>query len=155
MAWSTSSLREATCSFSSLETTAIVRAIVQPYVVDGQARMEMSGEAVVLPPQAALALTMILHELVSNATTYGAFSTPGGRIVIRWEIVASEARTIELEWRETGLSGLRPPKRRGFGAKLIEASARRELNGEVSVDFTPGGVRYSFKFPAPDFEITP
>lgn len=138
---------------TSLE--AIVRAIVQPYVVDGQARMEMSGEAVVLPPKAALALTMILHELVSNATKYGAFSTPGGRIVIRWEIVASEARTIELEWRETGLSGLRPPKRRGFGAKLIEASARRELNGEVSVDFTPGGVRYSFKFPAPDFEITP
>jgi PAS domain S-box-containing protein len=138
--WRTTSLEE------------IVRAIVQPYVADGQARLEMSGETVLLPPKAALAITMILHELVSNATKYGALSTPDGRIFIKWEIAAA-ASGIELEWRETGLSGLQRPTRRGFGTNLIEASARRELNGEVSSEFAAEGVRYCFKFPQSDIQI--
>ena len=138
---------------TSLE--GIVRALVQPYVAEGQARIEMSGETVVLPPKAALAWTMILHELVSNATKYGALSTPDGRIVITWRIVASEPRAIRLEWRESGLSGLRPPTRQGFGAKLIEASVRRELHGTVDAEFGPEGVRYCFTFPEPDGRTAP
>ena len=130
----------------------IVREMVQPYVVAGQARLEMSGEAVVLSPKAALAVTMILHELVSNATKYGALSTPDGRIHIAWAVSASGARMVQLEWRETGLSDLRRPTRRGFGAKLIETSARRELGGEVKAEFAPEGVRYRFNFPKPDLE---
>lgn len=136
---------------TSLE--AIVRAIVQPYVADGQARVETSGETVVLPPKAALAMSMILHELVSNATKYGALSTPSGRISIRWEFAADEPAAIKLEWRETGMSGLPRPVRRGFGSKLIEASVRRELNGEVNSEFDADGVRYSFKFPKPNTPI--
>lgn len=127
----------------------IVRAIVQPYVTEGQARLETNGQGVVLSPKAALAVTMILHELVSNATKYGALSVEGGKILIEWSVSAASPRTVDLEWRETGLSGLQAPARRGFGAKLIEASARRDLAGDVETVFASDGVRYRFKFPEP------
>ncbi|WP_421934325.1 PAS domain S-box protein [Phenylobacterium sp.] len=135
---------------TSLE--AIVREIVEPYVADGQAQMEMSGDAMVLSPKAALAVTMILHELVSNATKYGALSMPSGRINIRWAVSAGSRRRVELEWRETGMIGLQRPTRRGFGAKLIEATASRELGGDVTTEFAPEGVRYRFRFPEPDIQ---
>ena len=127
----------------------MVGEIVEPYVADGQAQMEMSGDAMVLSPKAALAVTMILHELVSNATKYGALSTADGKIAIEWSVSAASPRTIGLEWRETGLSGLQTPTRRGFGAKLIEATAQRDLGGEVEIEFAAEGVCYRFEFPEP------
>ncbi|WP_332771498.1 sensor histidine kinase [Phenylobacterium sp.] len=135
--WRTTSLEE------------IVREIVQPYVAEGQARLETNGHGVVLSPKAALAVTMILHELVSNATKYGALSTADGKIAIEWSVSAASPRTIGLEWRETGLRGLQTPTRRGFGAKLIEATAQRDLGGEVEIEFAAEGVCYRFEFPEP------
>lgn len=125
----------------------IVRSIVQPYAAEDQPQIEMRGDEVVLPPKAALALTMILHELLSNAIKHGALASPQGRIRITWEIEASPSRKVRLEWREAGLEGVLCPTRRGFGTKLIEASTRRELSGDVSVTFTPSGVHYRFAFP--------
>lgn len=134
----------------------IVRAILQPYLAEADAQIEMSGAPVVLPPKAALALTMILHELLSNATRHGALTTLRGRIYISWSVAADPpARRIRLEWRETGLTDLARPTRRGFGTRLIEASARRELAGDVEVTFAPDGVRYRFEFPQPDAGSAP
>lgn len=141
--WRTTSLEE------------IVREIVQPYVTEGQAQVEMGGETVVLSPKAALAVTMILHELVSNATKYGALSAPEGRIHIGWTVSGADRRIVRLEWRESGLKDLQRPTRRGFGSKLIEASARRELGGDVNAEFAPDGVRYRLDFPEPDTHIVP
>lgn len=136
--WRTTSLEE------------IVRAVLQPYVAEANAQIEISGPPVVLPPKAALALTMILHELLSNATKHGALTTPQGRIRVAWSFTAGPSRLIRLEWRETGLTDLVRPTRRGFGTRLIEASARRELRGDVEVTFAPAGVRYRFEFAPPD-----
>lgn len=130
---------------TSLE--AIARATLEPYVTEDGAQIDMHGDPVVLPPKAALALTMVLHELLSNAIKHGALASPLGRICLDWATEASPSRTIRLQWRETGLTGVTRPTRRGFGTKLIEASARRELGGDVSVTFAPGGVHYRFEFP--------
>ena len=132
---------------TSLE--AIARATLEPYMAEDQPQVEMRGSTVVLQPKAALALTMILHELLSNAIKHGALSSPRGRIEIAWEADKPPSRTVRLDWRETGLEDLSQPARRGFGTKLIEASSRRELGGDVNVKFTPGGVHYRFEFPDP------
>ncbi len=130
----------------------IVRTILEPYLSEDRAQIEVHGDAVVLSPKAALALAMILHELLSNAIKHGALSSPLGLIRVSWAIAAKTPRTVNLEWEETGLVGLTAPTRRGFGTKLIEASTRRELGGEVQVTYAPTGVRYRFEFPLPDAE---
>lgn len=133
----------------------IVRGTVQPYLAEADAQVEISGPPVALPPKRALALTMILHELLSNATRHGALTTPRGRIRIAWSVAATPSRRVRLEWRETGLTDLLRPTRRGFGSRLIEASARRELGGDVEVVFAPAGVCYRFEFPQPDAGSAP
>jgi len=125
----------------------IVRTILQSYVNEEHAQVAFHGDSVVLPPRAALALSMILHELLSNAIKHGALSSPLGRIRVSWGVGGSRLGTVRLDWHETGLTGLTSPTRRGFGTKLIEASARRELGGKVSVIFDPTGVHYRLEFP--------
>jgi two-component sensor histidine kinase len=91
---------------------------------------------------------MVLHELAANATKYGALSRPAGRLEVEVTVrPGPEGRLVAIHWRESGLEGLKPPSRRGFGARLIEASMRRELGGEVEVEYAPEGVRYHFEFP--------
>ena len=51
-------------------------------------RLAISGPRVLLPPKQALAITMALHELFTNAVKYGAFSDEMGRIDLEWQVSA-------------------------------------------------------------------
>lgn len=128
--------------------TEIVEQIVRPYVPRDDGRFELTGEPIPLPPKAGMTLSMVLHELAANATKYGALSRPEGRLEVHVSAqTGPDGRLVALDWRESGLDGLKPPERRGFGARLIEASIGRDLGGEVAVEFAPHGVRYRFVFP--------
>lgn len=119
----------------------IVRAAIAPCVQQGTDRFEIEGESVDLDPQRALALTMALHELCTNAMKYGALSVPEGRVTIRWTCDGiGPARHLALRWEERGGPPVAPPTRRGFGSRLIERGLRHDLGGEVGLDFAPAGV---------------
>jgi two-component sensor histidine kinase len=102
-------------------------------------RFVCEGPVVRLSPKTALALSMAMHELATNAVKYGALSAPGGRVVVRWSAGGEVAR-LRLEWREEGGPTVAPPARRGFGSRLIERGLAAELGGEVEVRFEPAGV---------------
>jgi two-component sensor histidine kinase len=108
----------------------------------------MSGSPVLLPPKASLAMSMIFHELVTNAAKYGALSVPTGRIFVEWSVSPEPNRLVRLTWRETGVPGLIRSRRVGFGTKMIEASAKHELGGNVEIRYTPEGIAYTLEFPA-------
>nr|WP_235577945.1 HWE histidine kinase domain-containing protein [Pseudoxanthomonas sp. Root630] len=119
----------------------IVRAAIAPCVQQDTDRFEIQGPAVDLDPQRALALTMALHELCTNAMKYGALSAQDGRVVIRWTCDGvGTARHLALRWEERGGPPVTPPTRRGFGSRLIERGLRHDLGGEVGLDFAPMGV---------------
>jgi two-component sensor histidine kinase len=93
---------------------------------------------------------MMLHELTTNAAKYGALKT-GGRIHIETSISTAPDNTemVKLVWFESGVTGMKPKTRSGFGSKLIETSIRHELKGTMQATFEPQGVRYEFLFPVP------
>jgi PAS domain S-box-containing protein len=126
----------------------IIEEIVTPHVPDQ--RLDFEGPEFSLSAKATLAMSMILHELVTNAVKYGALSVPAGRIALRWTLADREASAAEvaLLWEESGLSDLQEPEQRsGFGSKLIEMSTRQELGGRVETIYRPEGIRYDFRFP--------
>lgn len=126
----------------------LAKEILSPHQREESVQIEMDGPPLELKPKAALSLTMILHELSTNAVKYGALSTPEGKLSIGWNETASNSgQMIHLHWHETGVLGVTPPIRIGFGSKLIEASTRHDLGGEVTVNYGSDGVRYDFKFP--------
>src|SRR5258708_2229658 len=126
----------------------IIEEIVMPHVPDQ--RLDFEGPEISLSAKATLAMSMILHELVTNAVKYGALSVPAGHIALRWMLADREASAAEvaLYWQESGLCGLQEPEQRsGFGSKLIEMSTRQELGGRVETVYPPEGIRYDFWFP--------
>jgi len=111
-------------------------------------QITIAGPPVLLAPKAALAMSMILHELITNAAKYGALSMPSGRIFVEWRVSNAENRRVYLTWRETGVQGLVKSRRVGFGTKMIEASVRHELGGTVDIQYGPEGIVYILEFPA-------
>jgi two-component sensor histidine kinase len=94
-------------------------------------------------------MSMILHELATNAAKYGALSVEDGRIEIAWR--AEPGGGLRLTWREH--DGPPPPKAlaaTGFGSRLI-TELSRQLGGEASRDWTPTGLSFELAWtPAPD-----
>ncbi|MFG5120380.1 sensor histidine kinase [Methylorubrum sp. POS3] len=109
----------------------------------GEGHVILSGEEVELPPRYVLALGMTAHELTTNAAKYGALSTEEGRVNVAWRVKRSESgrERLRIEWSETGGPAVAPPRRRGFGSRLITGGIARELDGEVQLDFAPAGLR--------------
>jgi two-component sensor histidine kinase len=101
-----------------------------------------------LKPSAALALSMILYELATNAGKHGALSTPTGRVIVEWGLTGNEqSRVLRLTWREIGGPPASQPPDHGFGLTLIERSVGYELDGEVRLDFAPEGLSCELVIP--------
>ncbi|AOH87087.1 hypothetical protein AWL63_23170 (plasmid) [Sphingomonas panacis] len=106
-------------------------------------RITVDGPTVLLAPRHLLSLSMILHELMTNAVKYGALSTPGGQINLTWAVKDGE---LSLIWSETGISGVQTPSRKGFGSKMIALSVKHELRGTMNKDWREDGMRFYLSF---------
>ncbi|MBO9707880.1 MAG: sensor histidine kinase [Caulobacter sp.] len=115
---------------------AILRQTLEPYLD----RVVLAGPPVDLTPNAALALSMVFHELATNAGKYGALSTPGGTIAVVWHAEPQALHRVTLHWEERGGPQVSPPARVGFGSRLIAASVKSELRGEARFDYRSSGL---------------
>jgi len=112
-------------------------------VHDGADRIQAEGPPLRLGPQAALALSLILHELSTNAIKYGALSAPEGRIAVRWDLEAGAPDVGDLlvfRWRESGGPEVTAPEHRSFGTRLIEMGLTSREGGETRLDYEPSGL---------------
>lgn len=108
-------------------------------------RAECSGPPVVIDSGQVIGLSMILHELFTNASKHGALSKPGGHVSLHWW---EEGDELVIEWSETGLDNIGPPKSESFGLSLIAMSARHDLRGSHVQQWRPEGLRLVLRFPA-------
>ncbi|TIT76400.1 MAG: sensor histidine kinase, partial [Mesorhizobium sp.] len=100
-----------------------------------------SGPDLLLSPDQAVGLGLILHELASNALRYGSLSVPTGKVDLEWKTQGRKgARRLVLTWRETGGPKVEPPDRHGFGSILIRRSLAKVIDSEVTHEYRPGGV---------------
>lgn len=90
-------------------------------------------------------LSMVLHELATNASKYGALSAPDGRVTVDWLIKPVD--TVELYWRETGGPAVEKPQRAGFGSTLIEKGFPAQIGGSALLQFDANGLRCTLEFP--------
>ncbi|MBJ6124888.1 PAS domain-containing sensor histidine kinase [Microvirga splendida] len=128
-------------SWEGAELKDVVAQAVEPYRALGENRLTIDGPETRLSPRIALALSMALQELTTNAVKHGALSNATGKVDIVWDVVRGEAGShLHLHWQESGGPTVQPPARQGFGSRLIERSLARELNGNVRIEFDPAGV---------------
>ena len=119
---------------------ALIRQTLDPFSHDGESRIACGGPDIGLTANKAVLLTMVLHELGTNAVKYGALSVERGRVAIDWRMTVAERPTLRLQWRESGGPPVAKPAHRGFGSRMI-AAALQGSDGCVEFDYRPGGLR--------------
>lgn len=109
-------------------------------------RIDVAGPDLDLGPRATLSLSLMLHELSTNAVKYGALSVPAGRVSVTWHLAGEgEGQEVVFRWAERNGPPVIPPivdgARKSFGSRLISMG----LVGTGGVDL---------RYPVSGFEAT-
>ena len=113
-------------------------------------RIAINGPTLFIKPEAAQNIGLAFNELATNAMRFGALSRETGQVAIAWSLDPAEVepRRFHISWRETGGPEVAPPRRYGFGHKVMERLAARALDGTVSLTFGAAGLQWSLHIPA-------
>ncbi len=133
-------------NWEGAEVGRLVADAARPYEEAGRRRIALDGPATRVAPNVALALSMALHELATNAVKYGALSIPEGDVSVTWN-PAESGGAAELEWRESGGPRVEPPERSGFGSRLLRQGLATELGAPAILDYAPAGVVCRLRVP--------
>jgi PAS domain S-box-containing protein len=123
----------------------LLATVLAPYRTPEEPRISISGPAILLPARAVVPLSIVLHEMTTNAAKYGGLSTRRGAIEITWKVTVD--KFVELVWQERGGPNVEAPASAGFGTRLIDHVIRHDLDGKTEIDFDPAGVRWTIAFP--------
>jgi two-component sensor histidine kinase len=129
--------------WESAEIHDVVERAIAPHHEPGDNRFRLAGAEVELPPKAVVAVTLILHELATNAAKYGALSNHDGYVEIGWRTSGSR---VGLDWSEHGGPEVTKPEREGFGTKVVSRAFSPDFAPEISFDYRPEGLRFSLEF---------
>jgi two-component sensor histidine kinase len=123
---------------------SLVTEELAPYSPNGEAsRADIIGPGVVLPPQLAQTIAMVLHELATNAVKYGALSIPSGRLRVEW----SRGDThLLIRWSEADGPPVKPPQHQGFGTRAVNRVIQ-DLKGSLRFDWNPDGIACEIVLP--------
>ena len=128
------------------DLASLVDEELAPYTCPGSNQVTVAGPKAFLDPSTAQALALTLHELASNAAKYGSLSSPNGRLSLAWNI---EQDQLTLRWIESGGPRVLRPATSGFGTKIILGSIERQLQGAVTFEWRPDGMRCLLAVPRP------
>jgi PAS domain S-box-containing protein len=128
----------------------LLAGVIAPYADAPSERVSLSGPLVALAPKMAIALSIVVHELATNARKFGGLASAGGRLDIAWNRAdTASGPAFELIWREFRPGVLEAPEKTRFGLRLVETSVRHELRGTAERSFEADGVRHRFVIPYP------
>jgi PAS domain S-box-containing protein len=117
---------------------------VAPYRTSGSAAIVTDGPSVLVAPETAQSIALVLHELATNAAKYGALSTKAGELAIRWKTGNGK---LALDWSEKGGPVTSRPVNSGFGMKIIHANLSSAEKGEAKFDWRPEGLHCRIVLP--------
>ena len=126
---------------------SLIESAVKAFQSTSVDQFEIAGADLVISSGPALSLSMVIHELSTNATKYGALSEKGGRVSIAWFVSADIPKRFIMHWKESGGPRVAEPSRKSFGSKLIEQALPGQLKGEARLRFEPSGLSCEINIP--------
>jgi two-component sensor histidine kinase len=130
-------------AWEGLSIADLLEVELTPYIAPRGPRVSMKGLSIDVSRDAAVALGLVFHELVTNAVKHGALSNETGQIVVTGEQLSDG--TVELVWREEGGPPVIPPAKSGFGQTVIARGLGHSASEETRVEFRPNGLVCSMK----------
>jgi len=119
--------------------SALADRVLGAEVVAGRARF--GGPELLLKAGQVLGLSMILHELYTNAIKYGALSTADGQVHFEWKVSNEEPLELLISWRESRGPAVKEPVRAGYGTRYLRAALTGMFGQKPAIAFHPDGLR--------------
>ena len=118
----------------------VIDAALAPYRT-GERRFTVAGPPLVVKSRQALALSLAIHELATNALKYGALTVASGRVSITWTVEDNEgAPNFVFTWQEVGGPPASQPAVVGFGSRLISRVLKDDFGGSLEVSYQSTGL---------------
>jgi PAS domain S-box-containing protein len=118
----------------------ILDALFAPYKDEQLPRLSLAGDDVVLSSRDAISVTLAIHELLTNAVKYGAYSVADGTVSISWSVDRlSQKQRLHFRWEEDGGPPATEPTHTGFGTRLLRSLAAQS-NGEYACQYRDSGI---------------
>jgi PAS domain S-box-containing protein len=111
---------------------------------NGDGRVRLEGQEVMLPAHLAVPIAMAIHELTTNAAKFGALAVLGGTLVVAWQETAGN---LIFTWREHSVSKIEPSDHEGFGRQLLTKVLPQQIGAEVKLEFQPEGLCATVSIP--------
>lgn len=128
-------------AWRGMQVGLLIETELRPYLSTQKDRIRIEGPDFVLPPAQVQTFALAIHELSTNSAKYGALAAEAGHLDIRWHA----AENLVVEWIETGLTRVEPPKANGFGTTLLTRILAAQ-NIAVDLDFRKTGLRARLSF---------
>lgn len=144
-------------SFSGASLADIAQvtvASVAPAVAASADRVSIGGPPVTIPARQTLAISMVLHELATNACKYGALKEAPGRLSVTWEVSRTDSlEKVTLDWTETNGRPVVIPSSEGFGTSMMQKMAASMVGGSLTREFAADGLRARLSFALVDAQV--
>ena len=126
--------------WQGLDFETILRGELEPYAGPVLDRIQIDGEPVKLTVRASKFTSMMVHELITNASKHGFLTSDKGQLSLRWWM---DDDRFYAQWIESGLEDITPPEKTGFGFQLFDMMP----NIDVEYEFKPTGLNLQFSVP--------
>lgn len=124
----------------------VLETVISPFQTTGE-RFTLSGPSIRMSARCVTMFSMVIHELATNATKYGALSVPNGHVRIEWQETGEGGRHLDLQWTELRGPPVEERVRAGFGSSLIEQGFAAQLGGKAELIFRRDGLVCNLKCP--------
>lgn len=128
----------------------LIRDELSSYARQGQ--FDLDGPALNCTAGSVQSLSLLFHELATNAVKYGALGSDTGHVSIDWRFSDD---CLVVRWEERDGPAVSPPTSEGFGTKLLRQVAGRQLDAQLHFEWDPKGLRAEVRFPARLFTAPP
>lgn len=120
----------------------LLTGVLSPHHVNQ--KLTIDGPQVLISIDDLTTLTLLLHEMATNAVKYGGFSTEAGGIDVSWTV--DDDGICKMVWTETSPNFAAPDAEPGFGTQLIEIGAL-QLRATYETMFSEDGLIATLSFP--------
>ena len=132
----------------------VINTALAPYRAD-ERRFTVRGPPLVVKSRQALALSLAIHELATNALKYGALTVSSGHVSVTWSTEDHETSKFVFIWQELGGPPASKPARLGFGSRLISRVLQEDFRGSVEVTYKSTGLICRLTAPVEHLAVSP
>lgn len=124
----------------------LIEGELAPFGGADRARLRMTGDDVLVTPEAYTIIALVVHELATNSAKYGSLSARAGTVDVT--LARTAFGDLAVSWREAGGPPVTAPTRHGFGSMIIARTVPHDLQGEADVRYKLAGLEADFLIPA-------